>query len=64
MLDTPIKIISITLGIAVTLLILLAVGAATHPGATGITAVGDGIAQVIKVTLELITATVKAVAAI
>ena len=64
MLDLATKIVSITLGTAVALLILLAIGAATHPGATGITAVGDGIAQVIKVGVELIAATVKAISAI
>jgi hypothetical protein len=64
MLATATKIISFTLGTAVALLILLAIGAATTPGATGITAVGDGIAAVIKVTIELLTATVKAISAI
>ena len=64
MFDLAVKIVSVTLGIAVSLVILLAIGVATHPGATGITAVGDGIAQLIKVGVELITATVKAIAAI
>jgi hypothetical protein len=64
MLDSAKTVISVTIGTAVALLILLAIGAATHPGATGITAVGDGIAQVIKVAVELITASVKAIAAI
>ena len=64
MLDSARKIISYTLGTAVVLLILLAIGAANHPGATGVAAIGDGIAQVIKIGVELITASIKAISAI
>jgi hypothetical protein len=42
------------------LLVLFIVGVATHKGATGMAAVGDGLGELLKILIELFTGAIKA----
>lgn len=55
MFDSARSVISTALAVAAALLVLLVIGIVTHPGATGMAAVGDGIGAVISGAISLIS---------